>query len=363
MFITSEKLNSIANCYAELDRNEKAIEIYNKALKYDSEDYNIYQNIGLSYIDLGLNDKAYENFQTAYNLKYIQNYQNDKNYTTVYKIRHDIEQIEYLISQKVLDDDYQRTVDEYKKLEKNVNKAENFIYSLEENNSYDKNLYLYPEKTLETVINKDLDFKVIEKSYLSEKPETVFFDNFLSEEGLEELRNFCLRSTIWHEYERKRGYIASYMSNGFNSKIIYQLAEELKIKFPDIFKDYLLRNVWAFKYMDSSDGVLIHADEAMINVNFWITSDLANKDPNSGGMIIYDKEAPLNWQFSQYNQNTQHIEKYLADNNAQSKKIDYKANRAIIFNSGLFHQTDKFDFKSGYENHRINITLLFGKRI
>jgi hypothetical protein len=28
----------------------------------------------------------------------------------------------------------------------------------------------------------------------------------------------------------------------------------------------------------------------------------------------------------------------------------------------LFHETDRFHFKPGYKNRRINITLLFGKR-
>ena len=37
-------------------------------------------------------------------------------------------------------------------------------------------------------------------------------------------------------------------------------------------------------------------------------------------------------------------------------------NRAVIFNSNLFHETDKIDFKDGYENRRINVTMLFGKR-
>ena len=40
----------------------------------------------------------------------------------------------------------------------------------------------------------------------------------------------------------------------------------------------------------------------------------------------------------------------------------YHENRAVIFNSNLFHQTDNLDFKDGYENRRINVTMLFGTR-
>ena len=47
---------------------------------------------------------------------------------------------------------------------------------------------------------------------------------------------------------------------------------------------------------------------------------------------------------------------------AKIKRIKYKSNRAIIFNSNLFHATDKFIFKKKYESRRINITLLYGQR-
>jgi hypothetical protein len=35
---------------------------------------------------------------------------------------------------------------------------------------------------------------------------------------------------------------------------------------------------------------------------------------------------------------------------------------AVVFDSDLFHETDTIHFKPGYENRRINITLLFGRR-
>ena len=362
-FNSKNTLNLIANCYGELGKNENAIKNYKKALLKDKDNYQIYQNLGLSYIDLGLYDDAYDYFKTSYHLKYILKHIDDKKYTTKYKIQHDIEQLNYLIDNKLLDNHYSELLDKYEKIKIEVLNSPDFLYCLKQNTDYDKNLHLYSEKALKNIINQELDFKKLETDYKNNQPGLIYFDNFLDKEALSELISFCLKSTIWHEYERKRGYIASYMSNGFNSKIIYQLAEELKEKFPLIFNQYNLRNVWAFKYMDNSEGVLIHADEAMINVNFWITSNQSNQDPDSGGMIVFDKEAPADWKFNQYNHQTQDIEKYLKNNNAKSIKISHQQNRVVIFNSGLFHQTDQFDFKRGYENHRINITLLFGKRI
>ena len=48
--------------------------------------------------------------------------------------------------------------------------------------------------------------------------------------------------------------------------------------------------------------------------------------------------------------------------NANCETIPYKFNRAVLFNSDFFHETDKIDFKTGYESRRINITYLFGTR-
>ena len=42
--------------------------------------------------------------------------------------------------------------------------------------------------------------------------------------------------------------------------------------------------------------------------------------------------------------------------------VPYRSNRAVIFDSHLFHETDRIVFKEGYLNRRINITLLYGLR-
>jgi hypothetical protein len=34
----------------------------------------------------------------------------------------------------------------------------------------------------------------------------------------------------------------------------------------------------------------------------------------------------------------------------------------VIFDSDLFHETDAIHFRDGYENRRINVTMLYGRR-
>ncbi|HEY8253389.1 MAG TPA: hypothetical protein VIG39_02055, partial [Rhizomicrobium sp.] len=56
------------------------------------------------------------------------------------------------------------------------------------------------------------------------------------------------------------------------------------------------------------------------------------------------------------------IRRFLTEAGAKPVTIPYRANRAVIFDSDLFHQTDRLSFKEGYQNRRINVTLLYGER-
>ena len=58
--------------------------------------------------------------------------------------------------------------------------------------------------------------------------------------------------------------------------------------------------------------------------------------------------------------NKDKIYKFLKDNNANCTNVPYKFNRAVLFNSAYFHETDEIDFKDVYEGRRINNTYLFG---
>jgi hypothetical protein len=106
----------------------------------------------------------------------------------------------------------------------------------------------------------------------------------------------------------------------------------------------------------------MHADIATINVNFWVTSDDANLDPTGGGMTVWDKEAPLAWDFATYNNDQAALRRFLADTQARAISIPHRQNRVVIFNSDLIHETAPLTFRDGYENRRINITMLYGTR-
>ena len=79
--------------------------------------------------------------------------------------------------------------------------------------------------------------------------------------------------------------------------------------------------------------------------------------------VIYDTPAPEDWTFQKYNVKGDEIYELLKKNKAKCVNVPYKFNRAVLFNSDYFHETDNINFKDEYEGRRINITYLFGDRL
>ncbi len=201
----------------------------------------------------------------------------------------------------------------------------------------------------------------VSHAWQAKSPRIVVIDDFLTPEALEALRRYCRTANVWHT-AYSQGYLGAFPESGFAAPLLAQVAEELSAAFPEIFAGHPLRYHWAFKYDSKLEGIGIHADEAAVNVNFWITPDEANLDPEGGGLVIWDKEAPLEWDFAKFNADESAAYDFLAQSGAGSVRIPYRTNRAVIFDSNLFHKTDRIDFAEGYENRRINITMLYGRR-
>lgn len=200
------------------------------------------------------------------------------------------------------------------------------------------------------------------RQWRENRPQVVVVDNLLTEAALIALRRLCQGSNVWRTgYES--GYLGAFPETGFSAPLLAQIAEEFQTVFPEICGGLPLKYAWAFKY-DSAmeDGVHIHADDALVNVNFWITPDEANLDPQSGGLLVWDVPAPQGSDYGKFSIDQAAVREFLAQNHARSITVPYRANRAAIFDSTLLHKTDTIRFADGYENRRINITMLYGER-
>jgi hypothetical protein len=195
----------------------------------------------------------------------------------------------------------------------------------------------------------------------SSKPQIIVIDDLLSHEALAKLRRYCLGSTVWRE-THPEGYLTAMPEHGLACPLIAQIDEDMRAAYPGILGTHLLRYLWAFKYDSKLHGVGTHADPSLVTFNFWITPDEANLDPGHGGLTVWDVAAPADWNSQRTIGDTAGCQAYLARMGAKPVTIPYRANRAIVFSSALFHETDRMHFKDGYINRRINITMLYGRR-
>jgi Flp pilus assembly protein TadD len=210
-------------------------------------------------------------------------------------------------------------------------------------------------------VNPDTSAGEIAARWQTSRPQIVVIDNLLTDAALDKLRRFCWGSTVWRKVY-PNGYLGALPEHGFANPLLAQIAEELRSAYPAILGDNPLLQLWGFKYDSRLNGIAVHADFAAVNVNFWITPDEANLDPESGGLIVWDVAAPLEWGFAKYNDDVAAARDFLARSGARPVKVPHRANRAVIFDSDLFHETDRIAFKEGYLNRRINITMLYGRR-
>ena len=121
-----------------------------------------------------------------------------------------------------------------------------------------------------------------------------------------------------------------------------------------------LCQAWAFKGLQAQAAVDVHADDATVSVNFWVTPTEANLDPGRGGLVVCRAPPPDDWEIRDYDDDQERIVTFLEQKAADSLVVPYRQNRAVLFRSRLFHHSDCPEFASSYENHRINLTLLYG---
>jgi hypothetical protein len=289
---------------------------------------------------------------------------------TISKLRHDIEQFVYLQSRGILGDEFTTIIRDYQGVIDRLTRLDIVGRVPMENEDhsnighvYNRIVHVRDTPRVGRALSGKWDAAVVEEQYLK-PPGIVIVDEFLSAEALEGVRAFCLESTVWSGTRYAHGRLGAFFRDGFNCPLLLQIAEELREALPQVIGDrYPLRQLWGFKNGENlpADSTT-HADFASVNVNFWVTPDDANLDKTSGGLVVYGVDAPIHWNFEIYNCRPDIIKSFIQQQGAQAIKVRYRQNRAVIFNSDLFHGTAALHFRSGYENRRVNITMLYGDR-
>lgn len=401
-----EAHNNLGVALKEQGKFAQAVASYQQALKLNPHHVEAQNNLGVALRDQGKLDEAVAAFTQTLALRpgYVKAHY-DRAFTYLWKgeigravedlwasaetkqnhgwpiqdstvskarMKHDAEQVQYLMDRGILDHRHDGYRDMLAQLRQRASGHTDASWKIPVSPgemtaivpSFNRILHHADCPTLPNgTVNPGLDVATIEARYNAKRPEIMYVDGLLTEEALQSIRRFCLDSTVWKR-DYPNGYIGAFLGDGFACPLLLQIAEELRLKLPGVFHQHKLTQSWAFKYDSALTGLNMHADAAAVNVNFWITPDEANLDPDRGGLVVWDKEAPRDWNFKEYNNagNEPNVLAWLKQQGAQAVTIPYRCNRAVIFNSDLFHATDRISFKEGYENRRVNITLLYGRR-
>ncbi len=285
------------------------------------------------------------------------------------KLRHDCEQLEYLLERGRLPAAYRAVLEDYRSLLREVEKISDdervMPFDARKHprvaRTYKRPIYVDASAApAGALVNPDLDFGAIEQRYMAAEPSVVTIDNLLTRKALQAVRAFCRESTIWNHV--KAGYLGAYFYDGFSSELLLRVAAELRERFPRIVRGLPLQMMWGYKCDSALPALGTHADAAAVNVNFWITEDEANLDLEHGGLLVYTNDAPREWGFAKFNTDSETIERYLKSCGSVPLRVPYRSNRAVVFDSDLFHASDRPRFRDGYLNRRINVTLLYGLR-
>jgi len=263
------------------------------------------------------------------------------------------------------------------------------IKTLSWGRTHKRNVHVSPvawRRLSEPVLNPALDLMSLEESYFAAgrrigtsaagcKQEStekhvggwVVVDDLLSPPTLLALRRYLTESTFYYHPKFAGDVLSATLEDGMAHPILEQIAESLREAFPRILGPHFLQSAWASK-LDSSQkdpvtdapgrrkGAGLRVDPASVNLNFW---PIQGGRSAKGGLVLYDSGPP-----ETVSEEKLRIPELLKEHIGGSKyeEFDYKANRLVMFNSDLMHDTGLVNFPRGYKRRRINFTFLFGKR-
>lgn len=373
----TKALLAMAQFYIQRQDLEQGRQFCERVLALEPTEEMAYKYLGHAYLKQGEGQKACAQFETGYRIargvawndlpeyipSHIQDPPDTAIVTTSLKLNHDLQQLDFLLKGQYVPKSFEKVKQLYEQALREVHSHSESQVTLSPSLSeslrlfYGRNVYFSAVPAFPQAVLEQRDWSQVVHDFNTQGWAVV--DQVLRFDVQESLLHFCEKSTIWHDDKRPGQYLGAYMDDGFHCALLFQLAAEFQSAMPSLFKDTHLKHMWAYKYANQSDGIGVHADDAKMNVNLWLTDTDANLEPERGGLVIYPVAAPDEWHFEKMNIDTPSIEAHIAQSQVEPVTIPHKQNRMILFNSRFFHVTDKVNFKPGYTSRRINITFLY----
>eukprot|EP00746_Dinoflagellata_sp_MGD_P094448 gnl/MRDRNA2_/MRDRNA2_375433_c0_seq1.p1 gnl/MRDRNA2_/MRDRNA2_375433_c0~~gnl/MRDRNA2_/MRDRNA2_375433_c0_seq1.p1 ORF type:complete len:180 (-),score=18.55 gnl/MRDRNA2_/MRDRNA2_375433_c0_seq1:23-526(-) len=133
-----------------------------------------------------------------------------------------------------------------------------------------------------------------------------------------------------------------------------------------------LRTWWSYKQIaQDARGVGVHSDAVGVTADLFMTPTASNEEPRTGGLRVYQRGVPsgmdpLKAGYTDWDatpkagvaRDTYH--RLLEQVDFAHTRVGYQANRLIIFDGHLFHETEApVRFKPGHTNSRMSLTFSY----
>jgi len=358
-----------ALAHLALGRSRAAIAGLSRTCALEPGHYGAHRALGFLWLSEGERGRALDHFARTYELRRGEDRSDlttrSLTHATRGKLLHDAEQFRFLAKRARDGQRFNASARAYEEVAQEISEqmeklSVRQVDKLGEDYNGPINIRGAPQCTGRAVSERS-DLGVLMRGFRGSRTGAIYFDDLLTPEALQRLKSYLLESTIWHDFSHIGGFVASYIEDGLACPLILQIADEIRTTFPELLGEHPLSQAWAFKGFQAASAIDVHADDAAISVNFWVTPTEANLKPGQGGLVVGLVPPPDDWHMNGYNSDQEKIVAFLEQNAHDILRVPYRENRAAVFESRLFHRSDEPEFAVGYENHRINMTFLYGR--
>jgi hypothetical protein len=201
------------------------------------------------------------------------------------------------------------------------------------------------------------DWSAIETTYFSEHPvRFAVIDDFLTAEALEQFRESLLQDHRWHYKHPKSNELYLKEPGG---ELFAAIIDGMKQRLPTVLRGLDVTTHWAYLHTRSV-GLSAHTDAGSVTLNLYLTADEHNREPGTGGLVLTSVRRPPSVSLIEYNSMPWAAEYYERERTEQEFVIPHRCNRAMIFESRLFHRSDRISFVAdGTRSMRTNVGILF----
>lgn len=360
-----------ARALHSLGRREEGLQGFNNVINLDPDHYEAHRALGFLQLEAGNRARSLDHFARTYEINraggHSKQSMDSLRTGSKYKLEHDANMFWHLSAGARDGHRFEMLARRYNQVAGElcaecVELSQPQLDMLGEDYNTPIHLVDAPEIT-GGAVNPNVAWAQLDRQLSDDRRSVVWADELLTSAALASIQRLLMESTVWHDFTHIDGFVASYLEDGLACPLVLQIADEVRQLLPGLMAGRHLTQAWAFKALCGDRPIALHADDAHLSLNFWLTPRIANQCPDTGGLTIYRALPPDDWSVVEYNEDQLRIREFVEQYRHSRMDIPYRQNRAVLFNSRLFHGTHAPDFAPGYHNHRVNITMLFGNAV